>query len=153
MAPKTIPEGYHSTSPALDRRRGGGERLLQRASPRRSATACRPGGKIAHAELAIGDSVVMLSDSFRTRRSRRPRSSGDDVGIFVYVEDVDGAAGTRPAGLGRTTTVPVTSASSIAGPDLPPMSVAHAVELDPGVLHDLVQAVQVALASPSWLLR
>ena len=51
-----------------------------------------PGGKIGHAELQIGDSVVMLSDPFPQARSKSPKElGGTTVGIMMYVEDVDEA--------------------------------------------------------------
>jgi PhnB protein len=50
-----------------------------------------PGGKIGHAELQIGDSVVMLADVFPDMGGRSPRSyGGSPVSLMVYVEDVDG---------------------------------------------------------------
>jgi PhnB protein len=50
-----------------------------------------PDGKIGHAELQIGDSVVMLSDQFPGMSGPSPKSlGGTPVGIMVYVEDVDG---------------------------------------------------------------
>lgn len=48
-----------------------------------------PGGKIGHAELEIGDSVVMLADTF-PEGSQSPKSiGGTPVSMMVYVEDVD----------------------------------------------------------------
>jgi PhnB protein len=50
-----------------------------------------PDGKIGHAELEIGDSVVMLADAFPDMGSPSPRSlGGTPVTVMVYVEDVDG---------------------------------------------------------------
>jgi PhnB protein len=50
-----------------------------------------PDGKVGHAELQIGDSVVMLSDHFPGMSGPTPRSlGGTPVGLMVYVEDVDG---------------------------------------------------------------
>jgi PhnB protein len=47
-----------------------------------------PGGKIGHAELKIGDSMLMLSDEMGGNRS--PQSlGGSPVSIFLYVENVD----------------------------------------------------------------
>ena len=66
MATNPIPEGYHTVTPYLavgdaaaaiayyERVFGAKERVRMDA----------PGGKIGHAELEIGDSLVMLSDSF-----------------------------------------------------------------------------------------
>ena len=92
MAAKAVPEGYHSVSPALaidgaaeaidfyKRAFGAKERFRMPA----------PDGKIAHAELEIGDSVVMLSDPFPHSTVRPPTQlGGTSVGVFVYVEEVD----------------------------------------------------------------
>ena len=50
-----------------------------------------PDGKIGHAELQIGDSVVMLSDEFPEMGARGPRAvGGTPVTLSVYVEGVDG---------------------------------------------------------------
>ena len=49
-----------------------------------------PNGKIGHAEIAIGDSVVMLADEHPEMGARGPRSvGGTPVTLHVYVEDVD----------------------------------------------------------------
>lgn len=49
-----------------------------------------PDGRIGHAELQIGDSVVMLADEFPDHDAPGPRSvGGTPVAISVYVDDVD----------------------------------------------------------------
>ncbi len=49
-----------------------------------------PGGKIGHAELQLGDSVIMLADEFPDMGIRGPAAvGGSPVTIGVYVEDVD----------------------------------------------------------------
>jgi PhnB protein len=49
-----------------------------------------PDGKVGHAELQIGDSVVMLADTFPEMGGPSPKSlGGTPVGLMVYVEDVD----------------------------------------------------------------
>ncbi len=46
--------------------------------------------KIGHAELQIGDSIVMLADEYPEMGLRGPKSlGGTPVTISVYVEDVD----------------------------------------------------------------
>jgi PhnB protein len=51
-----------------------------------------PGDKIGHAELEIGDSVVMLSDEYPDMGILGPKAlGGTPVTINVYVEDVDAA--------------------------------------------------------------
>jgi PhnB protein len=49
-----------------------------------------PGGKIGHAELAIGDAMVMLADVFPEAGGKSPKElGGSPVTLMVYVEDVD----------------------------------------------------------------
>ena len=49
-----------------------------------------PSGKIGHAELTLGDSVIMLADEFPDMGIRGPSAyGGSPVTINVYVEDVD----------------------------------------------------------------
>lgn len=49
-----------------------------------------PSGKIGHAELQIGDSVVMLADEWPDMGALGPRTvGGTPVTLSVYVEDVD----------------------------------------------------------------
>lgn len=49
-----------------------------------------PDGRIGHAELLLGDAVVMLADEYPDMDIRSPTSiGGSPVTIHVYVEDVD----------------------------------------------------------------
>jgi PhnB protein len=53
-----------------------------------------PGGRVGHAELEIGDSVVMLADENPEMNARGPKAfGGSPVSLMVYVEDVDGVFG------------------------------------------------------------
>lgn len=45
-----------------------------------------PGGKITHAELKIGDSMLFLSDDFN---QAAPAPDGRSISLFLYVEDAD----------------------------------------------------------------
>lgn len=92
MSVKPIPDGYHSVTPyiivddgaaALD--------FYQRAF---SATELfrmpTPEGKIAHAEIKIGDSPIMLADEFPEMEAISPKTlKGTATGIMLYVEDCD----------------------------------------------------------------
>ncbi|HVS29159.1 MAG TPA: VOC family protein [Solirubrobacteraceae bacterium] len=50
-----------------------------------------PEDRIGHAELDIGDSVIMLADEAPDMQVRGPRAvGGTPVSLHVYVEDVDG---------------------------------------------------------------
>ena len=65
-----------------------------------------PDDKVGHAELSIGESMIMLADEFPDMGARSPKSiGGSPVTIHVYVQDVDatvalavtaGATITRP---------------------------------------------------------
>jgi PhnB protein len=53
-----------------------------------------PDGRIGHAELEIGDSVIMLADANPEMDVRSPRSiGGTPVALHVYVDDVDNVFG------------------------------------------------------------
>jgi PhnB protein len=50
----------------------------------------QPDGKIGHAEIKIGDSIIMLADEHPEMHARSPQSmGGSPVFILLYVEDVD----------------------------------------------------------------
>ena len=92
MAVKPIPDGYHSITPyliidgAADSmefygKAFGAEVMLQLPGPE---------GKVMHAEIKIGDSIVMVADEFPEMDIRGPKSlGGSPVGLMIYLEDVD----------------------------------------------------------------
>jgi PhnB protein len=92
MAVKPIPEGYHtlSTHLAVDDASKAIEYYKQAFGARERMRMDAPGGKIGHAELEIGDSLVMLSDPFPQSTVRPPDEvGGTSASVFMYVEDVD----------------------------------------------------------------
>ena len=104
-----IPEGYHSVTPYLVV--DGAARAIDFYVQAFGATEVMrmpgPGGKIAHAEIRIGDSHVMLADEHPEQGHRGPKSvGGTPVGILLYVEDVD-AMFRKAISLGATETRPV----------------------------------------------
>jgi PhnB protein len=109
MTVKPIPEGYHTLTPYLavedaaeaieyyKRAFGAKERLRMET----------PDGSIGHAELEIGDSLVMLSDEFPQGSTRSPKELGGTcAGVFLYVEDAD-AVVKRAVDAGATVTMEV----------------------------------------------
>ncbi len=88
------PQGYHSVTPymtvrdciaAIDfyRRAFGAEKVLQ---------LDMPDGKIAHAEVRIGDSIVMLSEENEEWGNKSPVTlGGSPMFLMIYVPDVDAA--------------------------------------------------------------
>lgn len=89
---KPIPEGYHSVTPylALDDASAAIEFYKQAFGAKERMRMEAPGGKIGHAELEIGDAIVMLADAFPQSTTRSPNElGGTSAGVFLYVEDVD----------------------------------------------------------------
>jgi PhnB protein len=67
-------------------------------------------GRTEHAEVQIGDSIVMMSEEYEYEglRAQAPQTvSAATAHVYLYVEDVD-AATERAVGAGATLVVPVT---------------------------------------------
>jgi PhnB protein len=92
---KPIPEGYHTITPylvvkgaakAIDfyKKAFGAKELFRMDGP---------GGTVAHAELEIGDSRIMLADESPQMGYTGPEpGSRTSVGLMIYVPDVDKTA-------------------------------------------------------------
>ena len=108
MSVKAIPEGYRTLTPylAVDDAAKAIEFYERAFGAKERSRMPGPDGKIAHAELMIGDSVVMLSDPFPQASVKPPSQiGGTTAGLFMYVEDVD-AAYRRAIDAGATETMP-----------------------------------------------
>jgi PhnB protein len=106
---KPVPEGYHTVTPylVLDDAAAAIEFYKQAFGAEERVRMDAPGGKIGHAELAIGDSLVMLADAFPQSTTRPPNElGGTSAGVFLYVEDVD-AVVKRAEEAGATITMEV----------------------------------------------
>jgi PhnB protein len=91
---KPIPEGMHSLTPhlvcanaseaiAFYKKAFGATELFRMPTP---------DGKIGHAQIKIGDSVVMLTDEMSQRGALSPKSlKGTPVSLYLYVENADKA--------------------------------------------------------------
>ena len=89
---KPIPDGYNTVIPYLIIK--GASEALEFYKKAFGATERMrmpgPGGKIMHAELEMGDSVIMLADEFPEMNAVSPVTlKGTAVGLHLYVEDVD----------------------------------------------------------------
>ena len=87
-----IPEGYQALTPYLtvDDAAAAIDFYGRAFGAKERARMAGPDGKIAHAELEIGDSVIMLSDPFPQFATKSPKElGGTSVGVFMYVENVD----------------------------------------------------------------
>lgn len=88
-----IPKGYHNVTPYLTvegavkaiefYKKAFGAKIISKME--------QPDGKkIAHAELKIGDSMIMLADECPDTKTRSPKAyGGSAVGFQLYVKDVD----------------------------------------------------------------
>src|SRR5262245_27966336 len=92
---KAIPDGHHTITPYLTikgaaeaiefyARAFGAQEIERMSGP--------DGRSVMHAEIRIGDSIVMLSDEFPRMGPRSPETLGGTTGsLFLYVPDVDSA--------------------------------------------------------------
>src|SRR5690349_11913012 len=102
------PEGYHSVTPylAVDRA-AEAIRWYQEALGATELFRLPMGDRIAHAEIRIGDSVIMLSDESPEWDALGPKTRGGPTAAFmVYLENVDAAFG-RAVDAGATVQRPV----------------------------------------------
>jgi PhnB protein len=92
MTVQPVPEGYHTLTPYLtvDSAAEAIDFYKRAFGAKETVRMESPDGRIGHAELEIGDSKIMLSDSFPGATTKPPKElGGTTMGIFVYSEDVD----------------------------------------------------------------
>jgi PhnB protein len=92
MAAKPIPQGYRNVTPYLKIKGAADALAFYKKALGATERMCMngPGGKVMHAEIEIGDSVLMLSDEFPDHGCRGPQTlGGTTVGIHLYVQDAD----------------------------------------------------------------
>jgi PhnB protein len=91
-AVRPIPEGYPRVTPylAVDGAAAAIDFYTAVLDAKERMRMPAPEGRIGHAELEIGESIIMLADEFPDMGNRAPKSvGGSPVSIMVYVEDVD----------------------------------------------------------------
>ncbi|MDD9380977.1 VOC family protein [Streptomyces sp. ZAF1911] len=92
MTVQPVPEGYPRVTPYLciDGAAAAIDFYVSVLGARERMRMAAPGGKIGHAELELGSSLVMLADEYPGIGFRSPKSvGGTPVTLHVYVEDVD----------------------------------------------------------------
>jgi PhnB protein len=87
-----IPAGYHSVTPYLVLR--GAVKAIdfykQAFGAKEKLRMTGPDGKIAHAEISIGNSIVMMGDEMPQMGATAPQTIGGTAsGLFIYTKDVD----------------------------------------------------------------
>jgi len=92
METKPVPEGYEKATPylAVDDAKEAIAWYEKAFGAKERVRMTTRDGRIGHAELEIGDALVMLADPFPQSSTQSPaKLGGTTVGLFVYVEDVD----------------------------------------------------------------
>jgi PhnB protein len=89
-ATKPIPEGHHTVTPqlVLDNAAQAIDWYKKALGAQEVARAVGPDGKILHAEVRIGDSLIMLNDEMGGAKSAKA-TGGSPISLWVYVEDCD----------------------------------------------------------------
>jgi PhnB protein len=109
MGVKPIPEGYHSVNAyiAVDDASKAIDFYTKAFGAKERGRMEGPPGKIAHAELEIGDSVIMLSDPFPQSPLKTPKEIGaTTASLMIYTEDVDDLV-QQAVDAGATITMPI----------------------------------------------
>jgi PhnB protein len=106
---KPIPAGYEAAIPYLSIR--GAAAAIDFYKRAFGATelmrVAQPDGRVGHAEIKIGQAMVMLADEFPEMGFKSPQAyGGSPVTIHLYVEDVDAVA-RQAVGAGATLQRPV----------------------------------------------
>jgi PhnB protein len=104
-----VPAGYHTATPylILDDAARAIEFYVQAFGATELDRYDAPNGRIGHAEIKVGDSIIMLADEYPGMGYRSPRAiGGTPVSIMLYVDDVD-AQFERAIAAGATVRRPV----------------------------------------------
>lgn len=89
---RTIPEGYSALTPYLCCKDAGAAIDFYKAAfgATEVLRLTEPSGRVGHAELRIGDALIMISDEYPEMDVRSPKTlGGSAVMLHLYVDDVD----------------------------------------------------------------
>ncbi len=108
---RPVPDGLHAVTPYLILRHAAQAiEFYQRAfGARERYRLDMPDGRIGHAEITIGDSILMLADEFPESGIQSPQTlNGSPVSFAIYVDNAD-AAFQRALDAGATVVEPLTN--------------------------------------------
>ena len=89
---KSIPQGFQGVTPYLCCKDAASavEFYKKAFGATEVMRLAEPSGKLGHAEIKIGDAMVMIADEYPEMDFRSPQSlGGSPVTIHLYVDDVD----------------------------------------------------------------
>ncbi len=92
MSVKPIPDGYHTVTPYITIRNAevAIEFYKKAFGAVENGRISMPGGSVAHAEIQIGDSKIMLAEESEEWGNPSPQNlNGTPVNLCLYVDDVD----------------------------------------------------------------
>jgi PhnB protein len=92
MSVKAIPAGHHTASPYLAIKNAAEalEFYKKAFGANEIYKLMMPDGRLGHAEMRVGDSIIMMADEFPEYGGKAPQTlGGSPVSIYLYVEDVD----------------------------------------------------------------
>jgi len=92
MTAKAIPAGHRTVTPYLTVKNGISALEFYKKAFGATETfrLLMPDGRLGHAEIRLGDSMIMLSDEFPEHGGKAPGTlGGSAVNIHLYVENVD----------------------------------------------------------------
>ena len=104
-----VPPGFHTITPSLTVRNAAEaiEFYKKALGAQERMRMAGPEGKITHAELQIGDSIIFMNDEIPAFGTKSPLTlGGAPGGFYLYVEDVDNAY-QRAIEAGGKVTMPV----------------------------------------------
>jgi uncharacterized glyoxalase superfamily protein PhnB len=106
---KPIPDGYRTITPHLIVKDGAKaiDFYKKAFGAEERGRMAGPDGRLMHAELKIGDSIVMLADEYPEMGGKSPATlSGTPVTLHLYVTDAD-AAFKKAVAAGAKATMPI----------------------------------------------
>jgi len=106
---KAIPKGFRSITPHLSIQEADKAIAFYKKALRAKELMCvlRPDGKVMHAELKIGNSIIFLGEASPERGCPSPlNTGGTTVALYLYVKDVDKAFA-KAVKAGATSKMPV----------------------------------------------
>ncbi len=111
MPVNPIPDGYTTVAPYLfvDGAKAAIEFYKRAFAATDHGLIATPDGRVAHAEIKIGDTVVRICDNLPMFDAKAPTDlGGTTVEIFLFVKDVDAAVRTAEAAGATVKAEPVT---------------------------------------------
>ena len=89
-AKKAVPEGHHTVTPqlTLDNAAQAIEWYKKALGADEVARALGPDGKVMHAEIRVGNSLIMLNDEIGGGKSAKAMG-GSPASLWIYVDDCD----------------------------------------------------------------